>query len=191
MNKLLTFAAMAALAFPLFADEVASAEPAKSDPQAEETGARPMRSTWPAYVAVGQLPRAYDVIGLRLTIPFSTVHENVTGIDLGLWGRALYFEGFQLNILRNDAVDSAAGVQVGIYNSIGRGELLGFQVGLWNEAMSLRGFQVGLVNVVGEGQGFQVGVLNRAETLYGYQVGLVNVIRDAELQFLPILNIGF
>ena len=47
------------------------------------------------------------------------------------------------------------------------------------------------MNVAGEAQGFQVGLINRAETMSGYQVGLVNVIRDAELQFFPILNIGF
>ena len=96
-----------------------------------------------------------------------------------------------MNILRNNVIDGAAGFQVGIYNSVGRGDMLGLQAGLWNEAMSFRGFQVGLVNLVGEGQGFQVGVVNRAETLYGYQVGVINVIRDAELQFMPLLNIGF
>jgi hypothetical protein len=47
------------------------------------------------------------------------------------------------------------------------------------------------VNVVGEGRGVQVGLVNRAETFYGYQIGLVNIIRDAELQFFPIVNIGF
>lgn len=190
MNKLLALVAAATLSLPLMAEEPAQAE-AANEPQAAAAEARPMRNTWPAFFAVAQVPRATDVMGLRLTIPFSTVQENVTGVDLGFWGRALYFEGFQLNVLRNDAVDSCAGVQVGIYNSIGRGELFGVQVGLWNEAMSLRGLQAGIVNTVGEGQGLMVGVINRAETFYGYQVGLINIIRDAELQFLPIINVGF
>ena len=103
----------------------------------------------------------------------------------------MYFEGIQLNVLRNDVVDGASGIQVGIYNSVGRGDLFGVQAGLWNEALSFRGVQAGLVNVVGEGRGVQVGLINRAETFYGYQVGLVNIIRDAELQFFPIVNIGF
>ena len=50
---------------------------------------------------------------------------------------------------------------------------------------------MGLVNLVGEAQGFQIGLINRAETMVGYQVGLINVIRDAELQFFPIVNIGW
>ena len=47
------------------------------------------------------------------------------------------------------------------------------------------------MNVSGETEGFQVGLVNRAETMHGYQIGLINVIRDAELQFCPVLNIGF
>ena len=57
--------------------------------------------------------------------------------------------------------------------------------------MSMRGFQVGLVNVTGGSEGIQVGVINRAETFHGFQVGVINIIRDAELQFLPVLNVGF
>ena len=68
---------------------------------------------------------------------------------------------------------------------------MGLQVGLWNEARSFGGVQFGLVNVVGDARGFQVGLINRAETMYGYQLGLINVIRDAEFQFLPVLNVGF
>ena len=55
----------------------------------------------------------------------------------------------------------------------------------------MRGVQVGIINVSGETEGFQVGLINRSETMHGYQVGLVNIIRDAELQFFPIVNIGF
>ena len=69
--------------------------------------------------------------------------------------------------------------------------MLGVQVGLWNEARSIGGVQAGLVNVVGDARGLQIGLINRAETMYGYQVGVVNVIRDAEFQFLPIVNVGF
>lgn len=148
-------------------------------------------SVWPAFVAFCEWPAAADVVGLRFTIPFSTRQENVTGIDLGFWGRSLYFEGIQINLLRNDVQDAAAGFQVGLYNSVGRGDLFGAQVGLWNEALSVRGVQVGLVNVVGEAEGFQIGLINRAETMHGYQVGLINIIRDAEYQFFPGINIGF
>lgn len=157
----------------------------------EEPIVRATDSVWPAFFSVGEWPANPDVVGLRLTVPFSTRQEHVTGIDLGFWGRTLSFEGIQISIVRNDVKDRCAGFQVGLYNSIGSGEMLGLQVGLWNEANSLRGFQVGLVNVSGETQGFQVGLINRAESMYGYQVGLVNVIREAELQFLPIVNIGF
>ena len=69
--------------------------------------------------------------------------------------------------------------------------MLGIQAGLWNEADHVRGVQAGIVNVAGEARGLQVGLINRSETMYGYQVGLINVIRDAELQFFPVLNIGF
>ncbi len=187
MKKLLPFALSAMLAFPLVAQDEASAGEAR----APESAPRAESSVWPAYIAVSQWPRSADVVGLRLTIPFSTAQENVTGLDVGLWGRSLYFEGIQLNLLRNDVADGGAGIQVGLYNSVGSDELLGVQVGLWNEALSLGGVQVGLVNVVGEARGFQVGLINRAETLRGYQVGLVNVIRDAEVRFFPLVNVGF
>jgi hypothetical protein len=57
--------------------------------------------------------------------------------------------------------------------------------------MAMRGVQVGLVNVTGGSEGFQIGIINRAETLYGFQVGAINIIRDAEMQFLPVVNFGF
>ena len=187
MKNLLPFALAAILTLPLLAQEQSATEPAKQG----EAERKAESSVWPAYVAVCQWPRSADVIGLRLTLPFSDAQENVTGLDLGLWGRSLYFEGIQLNVLRNDVTDSGAGFQAGIYNSVGRGDMLGLQVGLWNEARSFGGVQFGLVNVVGDARGFQVGLINRAETMYGYQLGLINVIRDAEFQFLPVLNVGF
>lgn len=171
-------------------DPTASEAEAPSAVQ-EESVVRATDSVWPAFFSVWEWPANPDVVGLRLTVPFSTRQEHVTGIDLGFWGRTLSFEGIQISLLRNDVKDRCAGFQIGCYNSIGSGEMLGLQIGLWNEANALRGIQVGLVNVTGETQGLQVGLINRAESMYGYQVGLVNVIREAELQFLPIINIGF
>ena len=187
MKRLLTLALTAAVAIPLFAQDAAKTEEAR--PQREER--RRESNVWPVFFAVCEFPASPDVIGLRLTIPFSTIQENVTGIDLGFWGRSLYYQGVQVNVLRNDVKDDMSGFQVGLYNSIGGGQLLGLQAGLWNEANSIRGAQVGLVNVSGETEGLQVGIINRTETMHGYQVGLINVIRDAELQFCPIVNIGF
>ena len=96
-----------------------------------------------------------------------------------------------MSILRNDVKDTFGGFQVGIYNTVNRGDLFCVQAGLVNEAQSFRGLQAGLVNVTGDGQGFQLGLINRAETFYGLQVGVINVIRDAEVPVLPFVNIGF
>lgn len=187
MKRLVLSLASVLSAASLFAQEAAKAE----QPAQQQETRRAQNAVWPAFCAIGEYPANPDVVGLRLTIPFSTQQESVTGLDLGLWGRSTYFEGIQLNLFRSDVKDRCAGFQIGCYNSIGSGEMLGLQAGLWNEANSLRGFQVGLVNVSGETEGFQVGLVNRAETMRGYQVGLINVIRDAELQFCPILNVGF
>lgn len=189
MKKLLSVVFAASVALSLSAQE---AESAVSPVQDEKTVERRNESAvWPACVAVSQWPRSPDLVGMRLTIPFSTSQDNVTGFDVGLWGVSEYFEGIQLNVLRNNVRDSAAAFQVGIYNSVGRGDFLGAQVGLWNESLSMRGVQVGLVNVTGGSEGFQIGLINRAETLYGFQVGVINIIRDAEVQFMPVLNVGF
>ncbi|MBQ5794474.1 MAG: hypothetical protein IIW14_00615 [Kiritimatiellae bacterium] len=188
MKKLLSVVFAASVAFTVSAQE---AETAVQSAQSENVERRNESAVWPACVAVSQWPRSPDVIGLRLTIPFSTTQDNVTGFDVGLWGVSEYFEGVQLNLLRSNVRDSASAFQVGIYNSVGRGDFLGAQVGLWNESMSMRGVQVGVVNVTGGSEGFQIGLINRAETLYGFQVGVINIIRDAELQFMPVVNIGF
>lgn len=186
IKKLLALALVASVVCPVFAEDGETDQGgAKKQERAEESTA------WPAFFAICQFPACPDVAGLRLTVPFSTRQDNVTGIDLGLWGRAQYFEGIQVNVLRNDVKDTMSGFQFGLYNSIGHGEMLGLQAGLWNESGCVRGFQIGLVNVAGEAQGLQVGLINRAETMYGFQVGLINVIRDAELQFFPIINIGW
>ena len=189
MKKVFLLATIATLLLPALAQEIVPK--AEGPAQVREERRRGSSDVWPAFFAVCEYPDAADVVGLRLTIPFSTRQENVTGIDLGFWGRAITFEGFMINVLRNDVKDDLSGIQVGLYNSIGGGDLFGIQAGLWNEAGHMRGVQAGLVNLAGEARGFQVGVINRSETMYGYQVGVINIIRDAELQFFPILNIGF
>ena len=189
MKKLLALSLVAAMVCPVLAQEAEKQEAAKAQP--EKTERRADSDVWPAFFVIGEYPNSPDVIGMRLTIPYSTRQENVTGIDLGLWGRSQYFEGIQINLLRNDVKDTCSGIQVGLYNSIGSGEMIGAQAGLWNEAGCIRGVQLGLVNVAGEAQGFQLGLINRSETMYGFQVGLINVIREAELQFFPVVNIGF
>lgn len=195
MKKLLAFTMAASLAMSIFADDFDDEEE-DEDPTAETEVVVQQKQvgTWPAFFAIAEIPtsaQAPDVIGLRLTIPFSTKQESVTGIDLGFWGRTTYFEGFMLNIFRNDVKDELSGVQVGLYNTARQADMIGGQVGLWNEAGSFRGAQVGLVNTCGCGEGVQFGIINRADELYGFQVGLINVIRCAELQFCPVLNIGF
>ena len=187
MKKLFSLALVAAVAMPLFAQETVGQEAAK----AQRESVKREHNVWPAFFAVCEFPANPDVLGLRLTLPFSTVQENVSGIDLGLWGRSLTFEGFQLNILRNDVKDDMSGFQAGLYNSIGGGQLLGVQIGLMNEANSIRGVQAGVINMCGKADGLQVGLINRSETMTGYQVGLINIIRDAELQFFPVVNIGW
>ncbi len=200
MKKMFPLALVAAFAVPLFAatateeaapekDELDLEEDLKAAVQVEEP--RKNVAIWPAFIGVWEFPETPDLIGLRLTIPWSTKQENVTGFDVGFWGRCEYFEGFQCNILRNDVKDTCAGVQCGIYNSVTRGDLAGVQIGGWNESLAHRGVQFGIINVSGDTQGFQIGIINRSETMYGFQVGLINIIRDAEIQFMPVLNVGF
>ena len=203
MKKLIAIAALAVFALPLCAATAASdmvtADDVADDLLVDENNGLEVKvdaprknvALWPAFIAIWDFPETPDLVGLRITVPYSTKQENVTGVDVGFWGRSEYFEGIQVNALRNDVRDSCAGIQVGLYNSVARGDLFGIQVGLWNESLSHRGFQVGLINVSGDSQGFQIGLINRSETMYGFQVGAINIIRDAEFQFLPFLNIGF
>lgn len=186
MKKLFSIALVVAMAMPLFAKDDAD----KTDATIKRIP-REQSAIWPSPIAICQWPNSPDIIGLRLTIPFSSCHDSITGIDLGLWGRSIYFEGIQLNVLRNDVKDYAGGLQVGLYNSVGRGDLAGAQVGLWNETIGSDGLQFGLINVAGSVNGFQVGLINRAETLYGFQFGLINVIRDSDTPVMPIINIGY
>ena len=147
------------------------------------------KAPWPVWLAFNST-KNIDVIGLRLNCAYGAC-EGLTGFDLGLIGRCRYMEGFQLNLLCNEAEDVMTGFQIGLYNTAGRSDLLGVQIGLWNEAQSIRGIQAGIINVANTVSGFQVGLINRSESLYGVQVGAVNVIRSAELSFLPLVNIGF
>ncbi len=198
MKKLFPLALVAAFAIPL------CAEPAAPETETDELALdddsslavqvdapRKNSAMWPAFIGVWEFPETPDLVGVRFTIPWSTKQENITGFDLGFWGRSEYFEGVQCNVLRNDVKDSCSGIQCGIYNSVARGDLLGIQVGIWNESLAHRGVQLGIVNVSGDTQGFQFGIINRSETMYGFQVGLINIIRDAEIQFCPVINVGF
>ena len=170
--------------------ENTAAEP--SAPAAQQQAARDSKAekaAWPVWLAFNST-KNIDVVGFRFTIPYGAC-EGVTGFDLGIFGRCRYMEGFQFNILRNEAEDVLAGCQAGIYNTAGRADVLGVQVGLWNEAQSIRGVQAGVINIANAVTGFQIGLINRSESLYGVQIGIVNVIREGEWPFLPIINIGF
>ena len=203
MKKLIAVAAIAAFMLPLCAapveSEVVTVEDVADDLSAENESGLEVKvdaprknvALWPAFIAIWDFPETPDLVGLRITVPYSTKQENVTGFDVGFWGCSEYFEGVQVNLFRCDVKDSFAGIQVGCYNSVARGDLFGIQLGLWNESLSHRGVQAGLINVSGDSQGVQIGLINRSETMYGFQVGLINIIRDAEFQFMPIVNVGF
>ena len=196
MNKLAIFAMSAVLSAAIFAQEASLPDSdVNLDTPEEKTVANDTQNRqfadWPAFFAIYEYPETPDLVGLRITIPYSTKQESVTGIDLGFWSRSQYFEGIQLNLIRNDVKDRGAGIQVGLYNSITQADALAIQVGLWNEAGYISGIQAGLVNVASDVSGIQAGVINRCEEMYGFQVGLVNIIRSAQFQFMPILNVGF
>lgn len=199
MKNLLAFTLAAAFAASVYgAEEKSEAVLEEEESVAQMLAATeangtepPKEAIWPAFFGICEWPATPDLIGLRLTIPYSSRQESVTGIDLGFWGVCKDFEGIQINILRSNVKDTFGGFQFSLYNSVNRGDLCGIQVGLWNEAYSFRGIQAGVINVTGDAQGFQIGLINRAETLYGFQVGLINVIRDAEIPVFPLLNVGF
>ena len=175
-----------------FACAAACAQDAAAAPAQPQDGGQKVttkQAPWPVWLTFNST-KNIDVTGVRFTLPYGYC-EGVTGFDIGFYGRCRYFEGFQLNILRNEAEDVLAGAQVGIYNTAGRADLVGLQLGLINEARSVRGVQVGIVNLAESVCGIQFGLVNRAETAYGFQVGGVNVIRESDLSFMPIVNIGF
>ena len=158
MKKAFLGVCMAIAAATVFAQET---QPAEGDARASQPKSQVEKASWPVWLAFNST-KDIDVIGLRITIPYGSC-ESVTGFDLGFFGRCRYFEGFQLNILRNDV----------------------------SEAHSIRGVQVGLINVADAVTGVQLGIINRSEALYGFQGGVVNVIRESEMPFCPILNVGF
>ena len=184
MKKVLTALCLALACSSVMAQDTA---PAASAPKSTAT-----KASWPVWLAFNSV-EDIDVIGLRMTLPYGKC-EGVTGFDLGIYGSCRYFEGLQVNILRNEALDVMSGIQVGIYNSAGCAASwggVGLQVGLFNEARSMNGIQVGIVNIADKVYGLQVGLINRAESAYGFQVGGVNINRDSDLTFCPIVNIGF
>ena len=141
---------------------------------------------WPVWFAFND-SADIDVVGLRLNL-FSGQCEQVTGMDIGFIGRSQYYNGIQINLLRNDVKDTLQGWQIGGYNSVGVGDAFGLQTGLWNEANTMHGLQVGLVNLADYSKGLQVGIINRVEGMCGYQVGLINIIRDSRVPFMPLIN---
>ena len=125
MKKLFPLALVAAFAIPL------CAEPAAPETETDELALdddnslavqvdapRKNSAMWPAFVGVWEFPETPDLVGVRFTIPWSTKQENITGFDIGFWGRSEYFEGVQFNVLRNDVKDVCSGVQCGVYNSV-------------------------------------------------------------------------
>ena len=168
------------------ADQPSEAQPIQQQSVRE---VKAEKAAWPVWLAFNST-KNIDVVGFRLTLPYGAC-EGLTGFDLGLFGRCRYMEGFQLNLLRNEAEDVMAGFQCGVYNSAGRADVLGVQIGLWNEAQSIRGVQAGVINIANAVTGFQIGLINRSESLYGVQIGAVNVIREGEWPFMPVVNIGF
>lgn len=191
MKKVLfTVTMAAACAWAQEAVKPEAEKPAEAQP-AQQTvrEGKAEKAAWPVWIAFNST-KNIDVVGFRLTLPYGAC-EGLTGFDLGLFGRCRYMEGFQLNLLRNEAEDVLSGFQAGIYNTAGRADVLGVQLGLWNEAQSIRGVQAGVINIANAVTGFQIGLINRSESLYGAQVGLVNVIREGEWPFMPIVNIGF
>lgn len=187
MKKMLMGLCVLACAAASAQDAVPSPEAAPANPPPAKVSSE--KAAWPVWLAFNSA-KDIDVVGFRFTLPYGQC-ESVTGLDLGIYGRCRYFEGLQVNVLRNEAEDVLSGIQLGVYNTAGRADLFGVQVGLFNEARTIRGVQVGIINLAEQVEGVQVGLINRAETAYGFQVGAVNVIRESELTFCPIVNVGF
>ena len=84
-----------------FAQDKAGNAPAAQPAQAETAPAvQAEKAMWPVPVALNST-KDIDVVGMRFTLPYGEC-ENVTGFDIGLFGRCRYFEGIQLNLIRND-----------------------------------------------------------------------------------------
>ena len=74
MKKIISLALIAAAVSPVFAQEAAPAKEEAALPREE----RARSDVWPAFIAVCEFPDVTDVVGLRLTLPFSTRPTSVT-----------------------------------------------------------------------------------------------------------------
>jgi hypothetical protein len=110
------------------------------------------------------------VLGLRLNLATSD-NLDVTGLDLGLVGKARRMNAVQVN-LGNLVEAEFAGIEAGLYNRTG--SLTGLQAGLFNRrGADLNGFQFGTCSIPQRGERFQVGFLNRT-CRCAHPDGLVN-----------------
>ena len=142
-------------------------------------------------VAPLQIPYgSVDVGGLRLGLIFSDC-VNMRGLDISLFGVARgnvmglqiggasiirgNGTGWQANALANVATEGYDGLQIGLANYAGRGEL--FQLGVYNGGDDIKGLQLGLINFANE--------------MTGMQIGLINVIQNKDIPFIPIINAYF
>lgn len=190
MKKILMLACAVLACAAVSAQEAAPAAAVPAATSPNQVVVKPAtKASWPVWLAFNSAADI-DIIGLRMTLPYGKC-ESVTGFDIGVYGSCRYFEGVQVNILRNEVKDVMAGFQVGIYNSARRADCAGFQLGLFNEASGMNGVQLGIINIAERIEGFQIGLINRAESMYGFQFGGVNVIRDSDLAFCPLINLGF
>ena len=89
MKKLVLVAVIAAVASQI---QVRADEPSEKKAVIEPSK-KVQYALWPAFFAVAEWPETPDLVGLRLSIPYSSKQECVTGIDLGFWGRCKDFEG--------------------------------------------------------------------------------------------------
>ena len=147
------------------------------------------QDTWPVDISfIDWFHRPADVAGLRIGIPYGQ-NDQVTGVDIGLFGQSDYAWAIQINLVANLVRDEMGGIQIGCFNKAGH--LTGVQIGLWNNAPTGIGLQLGLLNLADQMDGFQIGIVNRTELMRGYQIGLVNVIRESPVPFCVLVNFSF
>ena len=133
-------------------------------------------------------PAETKVMGLRLNLARGD-NRDVTGLDLGLVGKAERMDAIQLN-LANLVGAEFTGIAVGLFNQMG--SVAGLQAGLFNNAAhDMAGFQFGLFNIADDAAGFQIGLINRTVSLRGLQIGLINLNEDGPVTFFPFLNAAF
>lgn len=115
-----------------------------------------------------------SVAGLRLNL-FYARHRNLSGLDFGA------------GINRLDG--SLNGVELGIYNNVGR-NTLGAQIGAVNvTGDTLTGLQLGLMNLTEDRMsGTQVGITNKANVVTGVQLGLINTTYELRGLQVGLLN---